>query len=73
MYGELAERLELGDNESVRAWFLHTYPTIVGRIVANGNWQEFITAVREIVRMEPGEFERALMQVLREYQPDALP
>lgn len=65
---ELAERLGLGDNESVRAWFLHKYPDTIGRVVRNGDWEEFLGAVREIARMEPGEFERAMRRVLEEYE-----
>jgi len=65
---ELTERLELGDSESVRAWFLHKYPAIAGRIVRNGDWEQFLSAVREIARMEPGQFERSMLQLLREYQ-----
>lgn len=64
---ELADRLELGDNESVRAWFLHKYPDTVGRIVRNGDWEEFLGAVREISQMSPGEFERAMRRVLQEH------
>jgi hypothetical protein len=49
---ELAERLELGDNESVRAWFRHRYPKAMSKIVEEERWAEFISLVREIYQAD---------------------
>jgi len=61
---ELADRLELGDAESVRAWFKHHYPTVIGRVIENGDLDDFISSVREIAKLEPGQFEQAMREVL---------
>ena len=50
--GELLERLELGDDASVWAWFSHHYPDTMGKIDRAGERQEFISAVREIWEAE---------------------
>lgn len=43
---ELLERLELGDDQSVWAWFRFRFPKTMRRIERAGERREFVTAMR---------------------------
>jgi hypothetical protein len=45
---ELADRLDLGDDESVLAWLLHKYPKNISRVVEAQRWPEFICLLRQL-------------------------
>jgi hypothetical protein len=45
---ELVERLDLGDDESVWAWFEHHYPKIMGPVRREQFWREWVSAVRDL-------------------------
>ncbi len=49
---ELEERLDLGDDESVWAWFEHHYPTVMGPVRRQQLWREWVRAVRDLYEWE---------------------
>lgn len=58
---ELLDRLELGDNESVWAWFCFRFPKTMRKVERAGERREFVTAMRdawELDRRSPNGLER---------------
>jgi hypothetical protein len=43
---ELLERLELGDDESVWAWFRYRFPRTMRKVECAGGRRDFLTAMR---------------------------
>ena len=55
--GELLERLELGDDESVWAWFRYRFPKTMCKVERVGQRRAFLTAMRyawELDRRDAG-------------------
>jgi len=49
---DLMQRLSLGDDESVWAWFRQRYPKATQRVAKGRAWRDFVRAMREFYRSE---------------------
>ena len=45
-FGELLERLELGDNDSVWRWFCYRFPKTMCKLERAGERREFVATMR---------------------------